>query len=225
MRVIKFKHFRKNQPVSLAPGIPRIPRARVLIRGAIRLAVRVARFVADLVLLAGDYSRRAAPHAKIVALATLRNVAGPARNLVILITLAAACTGLAQTGPGHTVLSGLGLYKPPASYTELTFAAPGHLPGALPSPDSPVDVSFNIHNVSGAARVYQWTVVLAKNGKNGHAKAAGTGTAPAQGRVTVTRSVSTTCTRGRLQVLVRLASPAESVDFWVTCPAPVQGSR
>jgi hypothetical protein len=194
-----------------------------------KLALRTAAFASDLVLLGWDQVLRAVPPAKKLALRVpplaRKNLVLPARNVVILMALVILCAGFAQTGPGHSVLSGMGLYQPPVSYTELTFAAPGDLPSALPSPGAPVNVSFNIHNVSGAARVYQWSVVLANNGHNGSQEASGTVTAPAQGRVTVTRSVATTCTAGRLQVLVRLASPAESVEFWVTCPALVQGSR
>jgi hypothetical protein len=201
-----------------------------------KMAARTGKFAADLVLLAWDQVLRAAPHvkrlalraappAKNLALQARGNLVLPARNLVILLVLVVLCAGLAQTSPGHTVLSDMGLYEPPVSYTELTLAEPGDLPSALPSPDSPVNVSFDIHNVSGAARHYQWSVVLAKNGQNGRQEGSGAVTAPAQGRVTVTRTVRATCTGGRLQVLVRLVSPAESVDFWVTCPAPVQGSR
>jgi hypothetical protein len=194
-----------------------------------KLTLRTAAFARDLVLLGWDQVLRAVPPARKLALRAAplarKNLILPARNVVILTALVILCAGFAQTSPGHSVLSGMGLYQPPVSYTELTFDAPGDLPSALPSPGAPVNVSFNIHNVSGAARVYQWSVVLANNGHNGSQEASGTVTAPAQGRVTVTRSVATTCTGGRLQVLVRLASPAESVEFWVTCPAPVQGSR
>lgn len=146
------------------------------------------------------------------------------RALVLLVALVALCAGLAQTGPGHVLLGDMGLYKENASYTELAFTAPGDLPSTLPSPDAPVNVSFSIHNASGTAHAYQWSVVLTKAGQS-HVKAAGTATAAAQGRVTVTRSVAMTCAGGRLQVSVRLASPAESVDFWVACPASAQGSR
>jgi hypothetical protein len=147
------------------------------------------------------------------------------RNLVLLVVLIAVCLGLAQTRQGHAMLSGVGLYEQPASYTELTFTTPGDLPSALPSPSSPINVSFTIHNVSAAARAYQWSVVLTKTGQQGQVQAAGTAAAPAQGRVTVSRSVSAACTGGRLQVLVRLASVAERIDFWVTCPAAGQGSK
>jgi hypothetical protein len=146
------------------------------------------------------------------------------KSLVLLVVMVLLCVGLAQTNQGHVLLSDVGLYEQPASYAELTFTAPGDLPSALPSSNSPIDVSFSIHNVSGAASAYQWSVILTKTGQS-HVKASGTATAPAQGRVTVTKSVAMACVGGRLQVLVRLARPAESVDFWVTCPAAEQRSK
>lgn len=146
------------------------------------------------------------------------------KSLALLVVLVLLCLGVAQTSQGHVLLGDVGLYEQPASYAELTFTTPGDLPSALPKPNSPIDVSFSIHNVSGATRAYQWSVVLTKGGQS-HVKASGTATAPSQGRVTVTKSVAMACVGGRLQVLVRLASPAESIDFWVTCPASVQRSR
>jgi hypothetical protein len=146
------------------------------------------------------------------------------KSLVMVVALVLLCVGLAQTSQGHVLLGDMGLYEQPASYTELTFTTPGDLPSTLPSPNSPIDVSFSIHNVSGAAHPYQWSVVLTKTGQS-HVKASGTITVPAQGRVTVTKSVAMTCVGGRLQVLVRLVNPAESVDFWVTCPSSAQRSR
>jgi hypothetical protein len=143
------------------------------------------------------------------------------KTLILAIVLVAACAGLAQTTQGHVVLSDVGLYEKPASYTELTFTNPGDLPSTLPKSDTPVKVSFSIRNVSGAARAYQWSVVLTKPAKS-LVKATGTVTALAQQSVTVTKSVTTACTSGRVEVLVRLASPAESAHFWITCPATAQ---
>jgi hypothetical protein len=190
---------------------------------------RLGAVLRDLVLLAGDYAPRTVPPAKRLAQRAVppaqqtarlarKHLVLPTRNLVMLLALAVLCVGLVQTSPGHVVLADAGLFQRPASYTELTFTAPGDLPSSLPSAESAVNLSFDIHNVSGSARVYQWSVVLAGNGHS-RVGASGTAAAPAQGRVTVTRSVAATCSGTRLQVLVRLASPAESVDFWVTCAA------
>ena len=204
------------------------PRARKLVR-------RLLAMLRDLVLLAGDYAPRTVPPAKRLALRTVppaqqtarlarKHLVLPTRNLVMLLALVVLCAGFAQTGPGHAVLADAGLFQRPASYAELTFTAPGDLPSSLPTAESAVDLSFDIHNVSGTARVYQWSIVLAGNGHSS-VGASGTASAPAQGRVTVTRSVAATCSGTRLQVLVRLASPAESVDFWVTCPATEAGAK
>jgi hypothetical protein len=146
------------------------------------------------------------------------------KSLVLVVASVLLCVSLAQTSQGHVLLSDVGLYEQPASYTELTFTTPGDLPSTLPSANSPIDVSFGIHNVSGTARAYQWSIALTKASQS-HVKASGTVTAPPQGRVTVTKSVAMACVGGRLQVLVRLASPAQSIDFWVTCPATVRGSK
>lgn len=147
------------------------------------------------------------------------------KSLVLVIALIVLCAGLAQTKPGHVLLADAGLYKPPTSYTELTFTAPSELPSTLPSPNSPINVSFSIHNATAAARAYQWSVVLTKAGQKSQVKASGTTTVLAQDRATVTKSVKMACVGGRLQVLVRLASPDESVDFWVTCPSNAKRSK
>lgn len=247
MRVIKRTFFNITKLFPLLFGAVTGPRARrlgALLRDLVllgwdqvvraaphvkRLARRSGAFVRDLALLGWDQVVARAPAAKRLAsragLLARKHLVLPARNLVILMALAIVCVGFAQTGPGHSVLSGMGLYQPPVVYTELTFAAPDNLPGTLATAHSPVDVSFDIHNVSGASRAYHWFITVAKNGHNGRQAAAGTVTAAAQGRVTVTRSVTAACTSGRLQFVVRLASPAESVEFWVTCPVAVLGAR
>ena len=137
--------------------------------------------------------------------------------LFLLGAVILAVVGLAQTRQGHALLADAGLYKAPASYTELSFTEPGALPSALAKPSGIVKVSFSIHNVSGDSRSYQWSVVLVDAGRS-KVGASGTAATPAQGRTVVTRSVAASCAGGRLQVVARLASPAESISFWMTCP-------
>jgi hypothetical protein len=151
----------------------------------------------------------------------LRGKRGPVMRarwqLLVLIAALLACVSLAQTQQGHAVLGSVGLYETPASYTELAFSDPGHLPGALATPNASIKVSFTIHNVSGNSRSYQWSIILANSGKD-QVATNGTALSPAQGQTEVTRSVKTYCVNSRLQVTVRLASPAESISFWMTCP-------
>jgi hypothetical protein len=137
--------------------------------------------------------------------------------LVLVAGFAVACVGLAQSTPGHSVLHSVGLYEEPASYTELAFTAPDALPRTLAKSGTAVTVAFGIHNVSGNPRSYDWSIALVHSGVS---EVTATGAAPtsAQGRTVVTRSVMATCAGGRVQVVVRLASPAESIGFWLTCP-------
>jgi hypothetical protein len=138
-------------------------------------------------------------------------------QLLLLVAAVLVCAGLAQTQPGHAVLRDAGLYETPAAYTELTFSAPGTLPDAVAKPNASVTVAFGIHNVSNDSRNYNWSIVLVHSGKS-QVKASGTVLTMAQGRSSVSKSVPAACSSGRVQVVVRLASPAESISFWVACP-------
>jgi hypothetical protein len=141
-------------------------------------------------------------------------------GLLSLVVLVAICAGLAQTSKGHALLGDAGLYKVPASYTELAFTDSGDLPDA-PTAKGQVPVSFSVHNVSGSSSAYRWSIAVTREGKS-QVKATGTIGVPAQGRATVAKSVTVACgTAPSLQVAVRLASPAESIDFLVTCPAGI----
>lgn len=139
-------------------------------------------------------------------------------HLLFLVGVLLACAGLAQTQSGHVLLSKVGLYETPAVYTELAFSEPNALPSVLKRPTASVKVSFVIHNVSNASRSYQWSIVLVHAGKD-QVRASGAVQTPAQGQVEVTRSVVASCIGGKLQATARLANPAESISFWMTCPS------
>ena len=136
---------------------------------------------------------------------------------LVVLALVLLGASLAQTGTGHALLQDTGLYEAPPSFTELAFTAPANLPAQLKSAHAPIGVSFSIHNVSGASRTYDWSIALVRSSQS-HVKASGVATVPPQGRATVAKTVAMSCVGGRLQIVVRLASPAESIDFWVTCP-------
>ena len=138
--------------------------------------------------------------------------------LILLGVMALVCVSLAQTAQGHRLLGDAGIYEEPAVYTELAFIAPGALPNTLPTPTASVKVSFGIQNVSGNPRSYDWSIVLVHSGVS-KIRASGTVLTAAQGQASVTRSVVPACTGGRVQIVVRLASPAQSISFWMTCPA------
>jgi hypothetical protein len=143
--------------------------------------------------------------------------------LLLLAGVAVVCVGLAQTRPGHAVLGAAGLYEKPATYTELAFSTPGALPSTLSKSGARVNVSFDIHNVSDNPRSYNWSIALVRSGAS-HVEASGAASAPAQGRTAITKSVTATCASGRVEVVVHLASPADSISFWMTCP-PAAGKK
>ena len=141
-------------------------------------------------------------------------------SLLALVAVLMVCAAFAQTSQGHAMLRDAGLYKMPATYTELAFTNSGDLPVA-PTAKEKIPVSFSIHNVSGSSSAYRWSIAVTGNGK-AQGKTAGTVGVPAQGKATVTKTVTAACGNApRLDVVVRLASPAESIDFWVTCPAGI----
>jgi hypothetical protein len=138
-------------------------------------------------------------------------------SLLMLAVLVLLCAGVAQTSPGHSVLVGLGLTETPPSYTELAFTNAGSLQESVASLQAPVTVSFDIHNVSASARSYHWSIV-AEHGATNEGSLAGNATVAGQGRASFIENVQVTCPSGRIQMILRLASPAESLNFWVSCP-------
>jgi hypothetical protein len=138
-------------------------------------------------------------------------------SALALLGLVVASAGLAQTSSGQGLLRDVGFSRAP-SFTELAFTRPQNLPTKLTSKHASINVSFGIHNVSGSFRAYSWSITTLPSDQN-HPKAAGVVRLPAQGQASVDRSLQLSCVQERLQVVVRLASPAESIDFWVACPS------
>lgn len=137
-------------------------------------------------------------------------------SVVALVAVVAASAGVAQTGFGHSLLQKAGLTAAPAPYTALAFAQPQSLPTQLPSRHTTTNVSFSIRNSSGRARSYQWSILLVRNG-HGHRTAAGQAqVSPGSGTI-VTEAVPISCVGGQVQVVVSLASPAESIDYRASC--------
>jgi hypothetical protein len=140
--------------------------------------------------------------------------------LLLMIVLAAGV--LFQTPPGRDVLRSAGVLGTPAAYTELAFTGPGDLPQQLVAANVTKLPAFEIHNVTGAAHRYRWSVTLSS--ARGAVQAA-TGEAPvADGRVaTLAPSVRVECRPGPLTVTVRLATSGESINFRADCLAADSG--
>jgi hypothetical protein len=143
---------------------------------------------------------------------------------LVLVGLAVAAAGVAQSGPGHALLQSAGLFQVPPAYTVLAFTHPQALPAQLRTKHATVGVSFKISNASDAARTYHWSILVARSGRS-RVSATGSSKVSARGSATVARNVPVSCAGGRLQVVARLAAPAESVDFWTACWSRAGGTR
>ncbi len=136
--------------------------------------------------------------------------------LAVAAGLVVAVVGLAQTSPGHSLLREVGLYAEPATYTALAFTNPQSLPSHLSAAPAQVAVSFAVSNVSPDPHSYSWSIVLEAAGQTSRVAAGEVGV-PAHGHATVTRTVTALCPGGQAVMAVRLAAPAESIDFRAAC--------
>lgn len=139
---------------------------------------------------------------------------------VVLVGGIVAAAGALQTAAGHEMLRQVGLFEDPGGYTSLAFVHPKSVvEEQLVSQRSAVTLKFVIHNAGSTTHTYQWSVLLVRAG---HARRVDTGSLSlASGReASVTRPEAIACTRGRLQIVVSLARPAESIDAWTACWSP-----
>jgi hypothetical protein len=131
-----------------------------------------------------------------------------------LAIAALAALGLAQTGPGHSAVGGLGFSSQADRFTELAFAAPARLPSRVPAGTSRVALGFDLHNAERRATSYRWSIVQ----DGGTVLASGRLQLASGARAGIDRTVSVRCVPGRrIRVAVRLASPAQSIGFWTRC--------
>jgi hypothetical protein len=138
-------------------------------------------------------------------------------SALALLVLVVASAGLAQTSSGQGLLRDVGFSRAP-SFTALAFTRPQNLPTKLTSEHASISVSFGIRNVSGSSHTYRWSIATLPSDQK-QPKAAGVVRLLPQGYATVAKSFPLACVQRRLQIVVRLTSPAESIDFWVACPS------
>jgi hypothetical protein len=135
---------------------------------------------------------------------------------VALLAAVVAVTALAQTAAGQSLMRSAGLAHAPAASTALAFTDPGALPASLPAGHVGLTVSFAIHNASESAASYRWTVEAVYGKQHRRAASGQTDILPNQTKAE-TRQVTTFCPRGQLEIVVRLAAPAESIHFRAAC--------
>lgn len=141
---------------------------------------------------------------------------------VLLLVIILAVGVLSQTPPGRNVLRSAGVLGTPAAYTELAFTTPDQLPQQLVVANVTKVPAFEIHNVTGAARRYRWSVTLSSAG-GAVQSAAGQASVADGHRATLTPSVRVDCRPGPLTVSVSLATSGESIRFRADCLAADSG--
>lgn len=146
------------------------------------------------------------------------------RSVGAIVVVAAAATGIGQTGAGHGLLEKAGLIQRPASYTALSFKAP----------DTPVKVrpadkrahyyslTVNIQNTSATSRDYLLSLLLVQ--RPGHARRINTAASlVGPGKMaSIPLTGKIICARDSVEFIVQLAGsrPAEAIHAWTTCPRP-----
>jgi hypothetical protein len=135
---------------------------------------------------------------------------------IALCAAVVVLAGLAQTGAGHALLRGAGLFQSPTGYTALSFLHPQAPIARNAKQRSAAAVSFKIHNANAGARDYHWSVFLVHDGRR---RTVGSGDVhvTAGHQASIIRSLKTGCTTGQTQLIVGLALPAESIDAWTSC--------
>jgi hypothetical protein len=137
------------------------------------------------------------------------------RSTALVAAVTFAIAG-AQTPIGHDVLERAGIFAAPSTYTELAFTAPGSLPSQFPSTYAIVRVSFGIRNASSQARAYQWSIMMLRNNRVGRI-IDGTVRVSGAAKATVNRTITTSCSTGKVRIVVSLREPSESIDYWTNC--------
>jgi hypothetical protein len=132
-----------------------------------------------------------------------------------LVVVVAFAVEMAQTSLGHALLQKAGLVKAP-SYTALSFVQPQLLPTQLPARNSSVRVSFAIRNATASPHAYNWQVHLMR-GKNSTSIASAQILVPSGGSSIVANTIRTSCVGGRIDFVIKLAVPEESINFWSAC--------
>jgi hypothetical protein len=134
---------------------------------------------------------------------------------LVLVVVPAFAVEVAQTSPGRALLQKAGLVKAP-NYTALSFVRPQLLPTQLPARNSSVRVSFAIRNATASSHAYNWQVQLVR-GKSSTSVASARTLVPARASSIVASTIRTSCVGGKIDFVIRLAVPAESINFWSAC--------
>jgi hypothetical protein len=149
-------------------------------------------------------------------LTTLHASAGRWRGALGIIGIVIIAAMIGQTSIGHTMLQRVGLSAESTGYTSLSFLRPLSLPQSLTARQQEINVSFVINNHANTRQDYQWSLRLLQQGSSRKIDDGQIKLAPERLGI-INRSIPISCAAGRVQIVVGLGRPAESIDAWATC--------
>jgi hypothetical protein len=143
------------------------------------------------------------------------------RSVGALVVVAAAVTGIGQTGTGHALLQKAGLIRQPAGYTALSFTVPNTPVKVTAGKRAHYALTVSVRNTNTTSRDYLLSLLLVQ--RPGHARRinsqaslVGPGkmvSIPLTGKITCARDPAP------VEFIVQLAGsrPAEAIHTWTTC--------
>lgn len=138
-----------------------------------------------------------------------------------LLGAIAAAVVWAQSSSGRAFLRRTHISQPPTGYVQLYFHSPRSLPDYVVSGRAHQRVSFVLVNDEQGSRTLHWTVSTA-----GDPPAARGETRLAAGHSTlIRRAITVRCTGHRVYETVHLASPDESIGYWLSCPSSAENGH
>lgn len=148
------------------------------------------------------------------------------RSVGALVVVAAAATGIGQTGAGHALLEKAGLIQRPAGYTALYFGKPTRTQLVLTKPAGKsvsYTLTFFVRNAQPRPQGYRWSTFLVR--RPGHPlplRSRPVAVGPGK-TVSIPQNGKFTCERDRaVEFIVQLAGRGthEAIHAWATCRRP-----
>jgi hypothetical protein len=146
-----------------------------------------------------------------------RTATARALAVITLLGLIAAAVVWAQGSAGRSLLRRAHISEPPTGYVQLYFHAPRSLPDYVVSARAHQHISFVLTNDEQRSTTLHWTIST-----QGSAPAARgqIHLAPGHQQV-IRRTITVRCNRRRVYEKVQLASPSQSIGYWIACPSSV----
>ncbi len=146
------------------------------------------------------------------------------RSVAALVLVAAAVTGIGQTGAGHSLLEKAGLIQQTTGYTALTFSTPGRpLSVTTVGRRASYKIGFRIQNAETRPHTYRWIVFFVpRPGRARLMKSRTVAVGPGK-TASIPQTGKITCAPDhQVEFIVQLAGlrPAEAIHAWVSCPQP-----